>query len=136
MVLNGIPSTRGLVIALILLISGSAVALNVRTSSAIEATGVITGRVLECGPGSVVVTPGAPAPTAIPEKVVLIHRGHTFESHSIHFPRKVPWVGPFSFTVPPGTYEVISTYTGPVRWVTVKAGGRYVVGFGLVACAD
>ena len=66
MVLNGIPSTRGLVIALILLISGSAVALNVRTSSAIEATGVITGRLLECGPGSVVVTPGAPAPTAIP----------------------------------------------------------------------
>jgi len=87
-------------------------------------------------PGPVVVTPGAPTPTAIPEKVVLIHRGHTFESQSIHFPRKVPWVGSFSFTVPPGKYEVISTYTGPVRWVTVKAGGRYVVGFGLIACAD
>lgn len=136
MFLNGISRTRGLLIAPILLISGSAVALNVTTSSAIDTTGVITGRVLECGPGSVVVTPGAPAPTAIPEKVVLIHRGHTFESQSIHFPRKVPWVGPFSFTVPPGTYEVISTYTGPVRWVTVKAGGRYEVGFGLVACAD
>ena len=136
MVLKGIPRTRGLVVASILLVSGSAVALNVTTSSATDATGVITGTVLECGPGPVVVTPGAPTPTAIPEKVVLIHRGHTFESQSIRFPRKVPWVGSFSFTVPPGKYEVISTYTGPVRWVTVKAGGRYVVGFGLIACAD
>jgi hypothetical protein len=98
--------------------------------------GAITGKVLECGPGPVVVNPGSPPPTAIPEKVVLVHRGHTYESQSITFPKKTPWTGAFSFTVPPGKYEVISTYTGPVRWVNVKSGGHYVVKFGLVACAD
>lgn len=136
MIMNGVIRTRGHLVALALLISGSAVALNVATASAFDATGVITGKVLECGPGSVIVTPGSPAPTPVPEKVVLVHRGRTYESQSIHFPRKGRWVGSFSFTVPPGTYEVISTYTGPVRWVTVEAGGRYVVGFGLFACAD
>ena len=136
MFMNGNPRTRGLLVALALLTPGAAVALNVTTASAFDASGVITGKVLECGPGPVVVVPGSPIPTAIPEKVVLIHRDRTFESQSIHFPRKGLWVGSFSFTVPPGKYEVISTYTGPVRRVTVKAAGRYVVGFGLIACAD
>jgi hypothetical protein len=136
MFMNRISHTRGLLTPLALLISAAALALNVTTASAFDATGVITGKVLECGPGPVVVAPGAPIPTAVPEKVVLIHRGHTYESQSIVFPKKGPWVGSFSFTVPPGKYEVISTYTGPVRWVTVKAGGRYVVKFGIFACAD
>lgn len=131
-----ISHTLGLLTALALLISGTVLAINATTASASDATGVITGKVLECGPGPVVVTPGAPIPTAIPEKVVLIHRGHTYESQSIVFPKKGPWIGSFSFTVPPGKYEVISTYWGPVRWVTVKAGGRYVVRFGVFACPD
>lgn len=136
MFMSGLVRTRGYLVALALLISGSALAFNATTASALDATGVITGKVLECGPGPVVVTPGTPIPTAVPERVVLIHRWRTFGSQSIHFPRKGQWVGSFSFTVPSGTYEVISTYTGPVRWVNVKAGGRYVVGFGPIACAD
>jgi hypothetical protein len=47
-----------------------------------------------------------------------------------------PWIGSSSFKVPPGKYEVISSYEGPVRWVTVNAEGRYVVEFGIFACPD
>jgi hypothetical protein len=136
MFMSRISHTRGILAALVVLISGTTMALNVTTASGIDSTGVITGKLLECGPGPILVIPGAPAPTAVPEKVVLIHRGRTYESHSIVFPKKGTWIGSFSFTAPPGKYEVISSYTGPVRWVTVKAGGRYVVAFGLVVCAD
>lgn len=38
--------------------------------------------------------------------VVIIHNGRTYESKSIVFPKKAPWSGVFSFSVPPGTYEV------------------------------
>jgi hypothetical protein len=98
--------------------------------------GMITGKVLECAPGLVIVTPGTPVPTAIPEKVVRVHRGITYESESIAFPKMPPWIGSFNFKVPPGKYEVISSYAGPVRWVSVSSGGRYDVKFGIFACPE
>ena len=136
MFINRIARRSEFVVALVLLVSGTVPVLDVATASASDATAVITGKLLECGPGPIVVTPGTPAPTATPEKVVLVHRGRTYESQSIVFPKRGQWIGTFLFTVPAGKYEVISSYTGPVRWVSVKPGGRYVVGFGLIACAD
>jgi len=134
--MNRISQKFGFLGAFALLISGAALVLDVSGASALDATGVITGKGLECGPGPIVVTPGAPAPSPIPEKVVLIHRGRTYASQSTVFPKHGAWIGPFSFTVPPGKYEVISTYAGSVRWISVKAGGHYVVSFGLYACPD
>jgi hypothetical protein len=105
-------------------------------SATTTSSGIIFGKVLECGPGPVVVAPGQPAPTPAPEMVVLVHGNRTYMSQSIHFSKQSPWIGAFSFTVPSGTYEVISSYEGYVRWVTVTPGSRHTVGFGLVACPD
>ena len=118
--------------SLVLLAGGSFFLADTASATSTPATGVITGKVRECGPGPVV----PPQTAAIPAMVVLIHRGRTYESQSIAFPKALPWTGTFSFNVRSGTYQVVSSYQGDVRTVTVKAGSHHVVSFGIIGCAD
>ncbi|HUY16891.1 MAG TPA: hypothetical protein VMV11_04930 [Acidimicrobiales bacterium] len=116
-------------------IAGSAVAGASLTASAAAArSGVITGYVMECGPGPVVQSPPAPQPLPRPASVTLMHDGHRYARESISFPRSPPWWGSFSFSVAAGRYEVLSTYFARTRWVNVKPNSRTAVSFGLFAC--
>jgi hypothetical protein len=99
-------------------------------------TGVITGRVIECDPAPVVVVPGFPAPTPTPSSVILVHHHVAYASQAISFPAKEPWVGDFSFTVPVGHYEIISTYQGYIHWVHVRAGSSTDVTLGEEICPE
>jgi hypothetical protein len=97
-------------------------------------TGVITGRVIECNPAPVV--PGFPAPTPTPSSVILIHHHVAYASQAISFPVKAPWVGDFSFTVPVGHYEIVSTYQGYIHWVVVRPGSSTDVTLGAEICPE
>jgi hypothetical protein len=101
-------------------------------SSASNRTGTISGKVVECPPGPIVASPNKPTPK--PATVELIHDSQTYMSQSINFPANLPWSGTFSFKVPAGRYDVISTYQGRSRWVTVRPGRRSLVSFGEFAC--
>lgn len=101
-------------------------------ASAHAASGYIKGRVAECSPGPTIPRQQA----AKPAMVVLLFHNLTFESESIRFPTRIPWVGVFEFKVAPGRYEVISTYAGPARWVTVISGRTFTVSFGPISCPD
>lgn len=118
-----------------LTMAGSVVGLGSSVGAVSVPTGIITGKVMECGPGPIV-APGVPSPSPKPVSVVLIHNKHAFESEAIKFPKTLPWIGSFFFKVPAGRYEVVSTYESHVRWVKVKPGSRNVVIFGLSACPD
>ena len=120
----------------LLTVAGSVVGLGSSVGAVSVRTGVITGTVMECGPGPIVASPGEPSPSPKPVSVVLIHDKHAFESEPIKFPQTLPWIGSFFFNVPAGRYEVVSTYQGHVRWVKVRPGSRNVVSFGLFACPD
>lgn len=96
--------------------------------------GVITGTVVECPPGPIVATPGQPSPSPKPTSVLLMRDGRSYRSDVVTFPKKLPWSGSFLFRVPAGRYDVLSTYQGRARWVTVKPGRRSVVTFGHFAC--
>jgi hypothetical protein len=97
-------------------------------------TGVITGRLVECDLVLAVVVPGYRAPTSTPLSVILVHRRVAYALQAISFPTKPPWVGEFSFTVPDGRYEVISTYQGYIRWVDVRSGSSADVTLGSLLC--
>ena len=99
-------------------------------------TGVITGRVVECEPVPAVAVPGFPPPSATPSSVILIHRHVAYASQAISFPAKEPWVGEFSFTVPAGRYELISTYEGYIRWVLVRPDSSTDVTLGTLICPE
>jgi hypothetical protein len=99
-------------------------------------TGVITGRVIECDPLPVVAAPGFPAPTPTPSSVIVIHHHVAYASEAISFPSKEPWVGEFSFTVPAGRYEIVSTYQGYIRWVDVRPGDSTDVTLGTLICPE
>jgi hypothetical protein len=99
-------------------------------------TGVITGRVVECDPAPVVSVPGFPAPSATPSSVILVHHHVAYASQAISFPAKEPWVGEFTFTVPVGRYEIISTYQGYIRWLYVHAGTSTDVTLGSLICPE
>jgi hypothetical protein len=101
-------------------------------SSASNRTGTISGKVVECPPGPVVASTNKPTPK--PATVELIHDSQTYMSQSINFPANLPWSGTFSFKVPAGRYDVVSTYQGRNRWVTVRPGRRSLVSFGVFAC--
>jgi hypothetical protein len=103
-------------------------------SAAGARSAVITGTVMECGPGPIVQSPPAPQPEPRPASVTLMRDGHRYAHESISFPRSPPWSGSFSFNVAAGRYEVLSTYFGRTRWVNVKANSRTVVSFGPFAC--
>lgn len=110
-------------------------ALSLAPASAASAkTGEITGRVSECGPGPIVASPDPVSPHPI--AVRLMHEGTLFRSENITLPQQMPWIGTFLFNVPAGRYEVVKTYQTQARWVTVSAGAKSVVTFGLVACPD
>lgn len=116
-------------------IVGSVVAAASLASSAAAAkSAVITGSVMECGPGPIVQSPPAPQPSPKPATVTVMHDGHRYARESIRFPKSPPWSGSFSFNVAAGRYEVISTYFERRRWVSVKAGSRTVVSFSPFAC--
>jgi hypothetical protein len=99
-------------------------------------TGTITGRVIECDPAPVVVVPGFPAPTPTPSSVILVHHHVAYASQAINFPVKEPWVGDFSFTVPAGHYEIISTYQGYIHWVHVRPDSSTDVTLGEEICPE
>jgi hypothetical protein len=99
-------------------------------------TGVITGRVIECDPAPVVVVPGFPAPTATPSSVILVHHHVAYASQALSFPAKEPWVGDFSFTVPVGHYEIISTYQGYIQRIVVRPDSSTDVTLGSAICPE
>jgi len=98
--------------------------------------GVISGHVVECDPVPVVGDTGFPAPTPTPSSVILVHHHVAYASQAIDFPAKEPWVGAFSFSVPPGRYEVISTYQGYIRWVFVRPDSSVDVTLGSAICPE
>lgn len=102
--------------------------------AAASTTGVISGRVTECGPGPIVAAPPARQPLPKPASVIVKHDNHTYARESIKFPKSLPWTGSFSFNVPAGRYEVLYTYFTRVRWVNIKSGGHVVVTFAPIAC--
>jgi hypothetical protein len=102
-------------------------------ASASARTGIITGRVSECGPGPIVAPP-APTPTLPPITVKVEHDDQVVAVEVVKIAQVVPRGGTFRFVVPAGTYEVLSSYRSQDRWVKVQAGGHSVVTFGLFAC--
>lgn len=68
---------------------------------------IITGTVVECGPGPIVLAPPAPQPLPKPASVILMHGSHTYAREAITFPKSLPWSGSFSFNVPAAHYEVL-----------------------------
>ncbi|HEV3187668.1 MAG TPA: hypothetical protein VGZ04_06425 [Acidimicrobiales bacterium] len=107
---------------------------SLESSAAAVKSAVITGYVMECGPGPIVQSPPAPPPSPKPATVTVMHDGHRYARESIRFPTSPPWSGSFSFNVAAGRYEVISTYYERSRWVNVKSGSRTVVSFSPFAC--
>jgi hypothetical protein len=123
-----------LVPALVLAGVGAQLASAAPSASASTKTGVITGRVNECGPGPVVAPPGPPTTNPGPVSVTLLRDNRTFAVQVIHPSHSLPWRGTFHFVVPPGTYEVVSSYRSLHRWVSVTPGRRSVVIFGSFVC--
>jgi hypothetical protein len=127
-------STAGRTIAVSVLVALTMSALAISAGAVPGSSGVVKGRVVECGPGPIVAAPGFPSPAPTPTSVILVHDRVAYASQSIVFPAKVPWIGSFSFTVPAGRYEIISTYQGNVRWVVVRPNMTSVVVFGSFIC--
>ncbi len=123
-----------LVPAIVLAGVGTQQASDVSNASASAKTGVITGRVSECGPGPVVAPPGPPTTNPGPVSVTVLHDNRTFAVQVINPPHSLPWRGTFHFVVPAGTYEVVSSYRSLDRWVSVRPGRASVVIFGSFAC--
>ena len=96
--------------------------------------GVISGRVDECGPGPIVITPTNNTPTPQPVVVRVLRGEHVVAYEDVSMAQHLPWTGTFWFDVPAGTYEVTSSYRGVARLVRLRAGGHVVVSFGLFAC--
>jgi hypothetical protein len=96
--------------------------------------GVITGRVIECGPGPIIVSPSSLVPEPTPVLVRVLHDDRTVAFKELQMTQRMPWSGTFRFSVPAGTYEVTSSYRNVGRWVTVRPGSHNVVSFGLFAC--
>lgn len=93
--------------------------------------GVISGKLVECGPGAKL-----PRQTAAsPAMVILTSQDRTYSSELIAFSKTLPWTGSFTFTVRPGEYNVISSLQGMVKSVSVKSNSRHLVNFGLPICA-
>jgi hypothetical protein len=131
--MNNVRSS--LVLTLLLALPGAVFAASFAPAGAATSNaGLIIGRVSECGPGPIVASPDPVVPTPKPITVRVERGGRTVASESIKLPQRLPWTGTFRFSVPAGKYEVISTYRGVGQWVDVRAGGRSVVVFPIVAC--
>jgi len=116
--------------SLVLMTGGTLFLVSSASASSGSKMGVITGTLRECLPD-----PAWGVISSTPAMVVVIHGGRTYESKSIIFPKKAPWSGVFRFSVPPGSYEVVSSYQGAAPMLTVKAGGKATASFGLIGCA-
>ena len=120
--------------AVLLVLSGAAAVLAPVTSAgASTGTGIISGRVSECGPGPIVAPP-APLPTPAPITVKVERNEQVVAVEIVTMAPVAPRAGAFRFVVPAGTYEVLSSYRSQDRWVRVQTGGHSVVTFGLFAC--
>lgn len=115
--------------SLVLVAGGGIFAAETASASSTSKMGVITGALKECPPDAAW---GRVSPN--PAMVVLVHKGRTYDSQSVAFPKKAPWSGVFSFSVQPGTYQVVSSYQGAAPTVAVKAGGKATVSFGVIGC--
>jgi hypothetical protein len=118
---------------LILSFAGGVVLTQRAPAGASTRTGIITGRVTECGPGPIVAPP-TPLPTPPPITVKVEHDDQVVATEAVKILNVAPRGGTFRFVVPVGTYEVLSSYRSQDRWVQVRAGGHSVVTFGLFAC--
>jgi hypothetical protein len=132
---RGVIVKRASFLAALLVAMATVAVVDVSVTSAVSAKfGVITGRVDECGPGPIIITPSTLVPTAKPVLVRVLHDERTFASEEVRFTSKMPWTGTFRFSVPAGTYEVVSSYRNVGRWVNVRPGSHNVVSFGVIAC--
>jgi hypothetical protein len=122
---------RKLVISALVLTAGC---LGGVASASTQTRGVVTGRVIECAPGPIVASPTPPRRQPTPARVTIRHDGTDVGAVSIVFTTSTPWSGGFSFSVPPGRYEVTSSYLHQVAWVHVRADATSVVHFGPFAC--
>jgi hypothetical protein len=113
---------------------GAGTLLGAGVASAQGASGIITGRVMECAPGPVVASPPAPEPKPQPLVVTLYRNGAVYSTKRVALPEHLPWSGTFTFSVPPARYEVVSSYQHRERWVDLSAGAREVVNFNTFAC--
>lgn len=118
---------------LILAFASGVVLSEIAPASAATRTGIITGRVSECGPGPIV-GPPTPLPTPAPITVRVEHNSEVVATEVVTMKNGPARGGSFRFVVPVGTYEVLSSYRSQDRWVEVHAGGHSVVSFGLFAC--
>jgi hypothetical protein len=110
-------------LAVLVTLVGGLVVAGASTSGATSKNdGVITGRVSGCGPGPIVASPDPAVPTAKPISVKVVRDGRTYATEMVKLPKNLPWSGTFRFSVPPDRYEVISSYRGVGRWVSVRPG--------------
>lgn len=124
---------RQICAALLVLSGAGAVLSQAAPASASTRTGIITGRVSECGPGPIVAPP-APLPTPLPITVKVERGDQVVALEVVKMSDVTARRGAFRFVVPAGTYEVLSSYRSQERWVKVQAGGLSVVAFGVFAC--
>ncbi|HEY1763156.1 MAG TPA: hypothetical protein VGG17_11250 [Acidimicrobiales bacterium] len=121
-------------IAAVAVILGTGTLLGAGVASAQGSRGIITGRVMECAPGPVVASPPAPEPKPQPLTVTLYRNGAAYHTKRVVLPERLPWNGTFTFSVPAGRYEVVSSYQHRERWVDLSSGAREVVNFNTLAC--
>ena len=113
---------------------GTGTLLGAEVAGAQGSRGIITGRVMECAPGPVVASPPAPEPKPQPLTVTLYRNSAAYQTKRVTLPERLPWNGTFTFRVPAGRYEVVSSYQHRERWVDLSWGAREVVNFNTLAC--
>jgi hypothetical protein len=133
-IVRAVAVKRTRVLVSLLLVIAPLALVDASTAGATSDFGVITGRVLECGPGPIIVSPSTLVPTPTPVIVRVIFDEKTYAWKVVRPGLRMPWMGTFRFSVPAGTYEVTSAYRNVGRWVTVRPGSHNVVSFGLFAC--
>jgi hypothetical protein len=130
-----VNAKRTKVLASLLTVIATLAIVDVSTAGATSAdSGVITGRVIECGPGPIIVSPSSLVPQPTPVLVRVIHDDRTVAFRELQMSQRMPWSGTFRFSLPAGTYEVTSSYRNVARWVKVRPGSHDVVSFGVFAC--
>jgi hypothetical protein len=119
----------------LIVVVGAVALLDASAANAVPAGwGVISGRVMECGPGPIIVSPPTVITEPKPVVVRVLHDGLTYAIKVVLMDRPILYSGKFRFHVPAGTYEVLSSYNNLSRWVVVSAGKSVVVHFAPFAC--
>src|SRR5271155_3839265 len=128
-----VPRARAFASLLLVIAAGALVGVTSAGATSGD-RGVITGRVFECGPGPIIVSPSSLVPEPTPVLVRLLYDDRIVAVKELLMSSQMPWSGTFRFSVPAGTYEVSSSYRNIGRWVTVRPGSHVVVSFGVFAC--